>query len=313
MNSSTGLVITIIVILLIIAIVLCVVEYNKRQKREHDVLVFAGLEKKAHDAGYDSITDYLRAKRANDNNSDNNSDDANNNSDNTEGFAYFNTTTGAHVSPETGAIRGPGIITNGMVRNKPSSDLVKAVNESSTYAEEADFGATYQPNGLDKLMKNQLEIQRINERNDGKVYSQADLQAISSKIQTSASSADNSLFSRAGAQTTDMYLLPTATVGVIDQDFIPERDRNNRVVVAGSAVAVPGFQFDVSRLPVELSKGWMKSNSAESPDYKSNSALKNSLDGIKHASFTSSLGVSSKEINNPELLKNGNSFLISGQ
>lgn len=304
MKASSAWILALIIILVIIVIIICVVEYNKRQKNQKRVFLYADLKKKANEAGYDNVIDYLRAKRENSNGDGDG---------NQENFAYFNTTTGAHVAKETGAIRGPGIITNGMVRNKPSSDLVKAVKENSTYAEEGDFGATYQPNGLDNLIKNQLEIQRINDRNDGKVYSQADLQAISSKIQTSASSADNSLFSRAGAQTTDMYLLPTATVGVIDQDFIPERDRNNRVIVAGSAVPVPGFQFDVSRLPVELSKGWMKSNSATSPDYKSNGALKNALDGIKSAKFASSIGVSAKEIKNPDLLKNGNSFLISGQ
>ena len=298
MKASSAWILALIIILVVIVIIICVIEYNKRQKNQKRVFLYADLKKKANEAGYDNVIDYLRSK-------DENGEQ--------EKFAYFNTTTGAHVAKDTGAIRGPGIITNGMVRNKPSSDLVRAIEENSTYAEEGDFGATYQPNGLDNLIKNQIEIQRINDRNDGKVYSQADLQAISSKIQTSASSADNSLFSRAGAQTTDMYLLPTATVGVIDQDFIPERDRNNRVIVAGSAVPVPGFQFDVSRLPVELSKGWMKSNSATSPDYKSNDALKNALDGIKSAKFANSIGVSSKEIKNPELLKNGNSFLISGQ
>lgn len=276
-KSRTGWVIALLVILIIAVIVICLVEREKHKKAV--------------------IRSVLLKKRA----------------DDKEGFAYFNTSTGAYVAKETGAVRGPGIITNGMVRNKPSSEIVSSVEKEKEFAEEANFGATYQPNGLDKLVKNQIDIQRINERNDGKIYSQSDLQEISSKIQTSASSADNSLFSRAGAQVTEMLLLPSATVGVIDQDFVPERDRNNRVVVAGSAVPIQGYQFDVARLPVELSKGWMKSNTSTTPDYNTKDALKNSMAGLKNASFVNNLGVTSSEIKDPSLLKSGNSFLISGQ
>ena len=199
-----------------------------------------------------------------------------------EGFAFYNSGKGAFVADETGAIRGPAVFSNHLAYGS-AEDLAEGVRGDQQYADMHDFGATYQPQGIDSLIKSQNEIRRINEKNDGKVYSQSDLQAISAKMKTSASSNTNALFSRAGAKATNMEIIPGATVGVIDEDFVGERDRSQKVIVGSAAVPVKGYNLDIERLPVmmtQVTQAQFEGKSTFVP-LDQNAGIANSLEGLK--------------------------------
>lgn len=235
-----------------------------------------------------------------------------------EGFAFFSSGSGAYVDEKTGAIRGPGVYTNQMVNNKSATDLLDEVKKDQYYAEPGDFGAPYQPTGLDELVKSQNEINRINAKNKGGLYSEDDKRKISELMQksTAANGAYYSLFNRAGSQVTELRYQPNATVGVIDQDFIPERLRDNRVSIVGSAVPIKGFDFHPDRLSADFAAATSgKKPSAMKPIAVdgNKASIKNALDAFKTANTPVPTGVTSEDIEDPSRLRNGLTSMIIGQ
>jgi len=109
---------------------------------------------------------------------------------------FVATTQGGRMS-ETGAIRGPNIITDGMT-NRPWNEMVDEINKTGyTNDGKAMLGAT-QGKGFDSLLQNQLEINDISKRASDGMYTQQDLGEISNKIAGSAGNNAYNVYHRGG-------------------------------------------------------------------------------------------------------------------
>lgn len=194
-----------------------------------------------------------------------------------EGF--FNSAGGALVTPESKAIVGNRILTDQMVYNQDSSELLNDIKKNPYYAINGTLGAT-KTNTFDKLLQNQLEIQSINNKNDGNVMSEAQMKEINKKITSSADSSNYNVFNRAGAKNVKFNVAPSETRAVIDAKYLGERDRNHQISSVRRVIPVQGFDISVDRIPIMMSeqlRGQLGTNKALNKKYRNGeSALKNS-------------------------------------
>lgn len=168
-------------------------------------------------------------------------------SDEKEGF--YNAAYGSFVDPNSKTIKGPGIFTNGMVFNKPASSLLEDTSNDAYYAEKnQNFGAPKNKNGFNNLLENQKRIQNINEQAAGGVMSREQLREINQKLVGSSNSANNNLYNRSATLKSILELDPLGKRGVIDGDYIPEREKNWNISVVGDVIPMPTFKLDTNRL-----------------------------------------------------------------
>lgn len=168
-------------------------------------------------------------------------------SDEKEGF--YNAAYGSFVDPNSKTIKGPGIFTNGMVFNKPATSLLEDTNNDAYYAEKnQNLGAPKNKNGFNVLLENQKRIQNINEQAAGGVMSREQLREINQKLVGSSNSANNNLYNRSATLKSVLELDPLGKRGVIDGDYIPEREKNWNISVVGDVIPMPSFKLDTNRL-----------------------------------------------------------------
>lgn len=154
-----------------------------------------------------------------------------------EGFV--STTQGGRLS-ETGAIRGPNIITDGTI-NRPWSEMVDQLNKTG-YTDDGKqmLGATVGDN-FDGIFKNQLDIIDITKRATDGVFDKKDLGEISGKISSAANNASHNIYTRGGAMPVKMYIAKNEIRGVIESKYLPERDRDRKLAAVDTIVHVQGF------------------------------------------------------------------------
>ena len=164
-----------------------------------------------------------------------------------EGF--YNAAYGSFVDPNSKTIKGPGIFTNGMVFDKPASTLLTDTNNDAYYAEkDQNFGAPKNKNSFSNLLENQKRIQTINEQAAGGVMSREQLREINQKLVGSSNSANNNLYNRSATLKSVLELDPLGKRGVIDGDYVPEREKNWNISVVGDVIPMPTFKVDTNRL-----------------------------------------------------------------
>ena len=164
---------------------------------------------------------------------------------NKEGFVL--TSQSATVSPITGAIVGQGIMTNQMTR-MPLSDITKQVNSNGFVSDGAISIGVGVGNGFDSLYTNQLDIQSIDDKAVGGYQQRSDLGEISQKIASSSNNANNNLFTRAGSTPTKLYIAPNEVRCVIDEKYLPERDKNRQVATVGTIIPTQGYDLNIERI-----------------------------------------------------------------
>jgi hypothetical protein len=168
---------------------------------------------------------------------------------NKEGF--FATPLGARVAEETGAIRGNGILTDGVLDGE-YKDITQSVRETG-YAQDGtkSLGAVA-GDGFDSAYQNQLQIMRVTDSAVDGYHSTEDLVQQSKYLNTSANSSNNNMFSKAHSRPTKMTLNPGEHHGVIAAKYLPERERNRQIGRPDSAIEIPGYDINIERLGQEF-------------------------------------------------------------
>lgn len=163
-----------------------------------------------------------------------------------EGFV--NLASGASVDPNSGAVTGTRLLTDGLLYDENSKQFIENVKKDPYYAQSSNFGAT-KSNTFDDLTANQLAIQQINDKNAGNVMSREDMKSINKKILSSANNAKYNLFDRAGSQNVKFGVFPSETRAIIDSDYLGWRDRNFSIDTVRRIIPVQGFDMSVDRIP----------------------------------------------------------------
>lgn len=155
------------------------------------------------------------------------------------------------LSPVTGAIVGPAIMTNQMTRT-PLSELTNQVNTNGLVSDGAiSIGVSVGP-GFDKVYQNQLDIQTIDDKAVGGYQQREDLTSISHKIGSNNNNANFNLFSRGGSTPTKLILAPNEVRCVVDEKYIPERDKNHQIATVGTVIPMQGYDVNVERMGEQL-------------------------------------------------------------
>lgn len=163
-----------------------------------------------------------------------------------EGFLL--TSQGAYVDPTTGAMKGPGIMTNGMTR-RPMGEMWDEVAKTGFTSDKPISLGVGPGNGFDKPYENQLAINDITRGTDGTNYQSLDnLDEISKKIGSNQNNANNNLYTRAGSKPTKMIIEPNGIRGVIDAKYLPDRDKNYQIATVNTVVPVQGYDVNIERL-----------------------------------------------------------------
>ena len=163
-----------------------------------------------------------------------------------EGFLL--TSQGAYVDPTTNAMKGPGIMTNGMTR-RAMSDMWEEVKNGGFTSDKPISLGVGKGNGFDKPYENQLAIEDITRGSDGTNYqSLENLDEISKKIGSNQNNANNNLYTRAGSKPTKMIIEPNGIRGVIDAKYLPDRDKNYQIATVNTVVPVQGYDVNIERL-----------------------------------------------------------------
>ena len=165
--------------------------------------------------------------------------------------SFILTSQTAHVSPITGAIKGPGIMTDGMTR-MDINDIAKRVNSNGFVSDGAISLGVGVGNGFDGAYNAHLDIQAIDNKAVQGYQTVSDLDTISRKINTNSNVAVNNLFTRAGSKPTKLSIAPNEIRAVIDEKYLPERDKNHKIVTVGTVVPVQGYDVNVERLGEHL-------------------------------------------------------------
>ena len=165
--------------------------------------------------------------------------------------SFVMTSQPATISPVTGAIVGQGIMTNQMTR-MPLDELTKQVNTNG-FVYDGDISTGIRAGGgFDNMYANQLDIQAIDDKAIGGYQQREDLGEISQKIASSSNNANNNLFTRAGSTPTKMYIAPNEVRCVIDEKYLPERDKNRQIATVGTVIPVQGYDLNIDRIGEEL-------------------------------------------------------------
>lgn len=162
-----------------------------------------------------------------------------------EGFLL--TSQNAYIDPTTGALKGPGIMTNGMIRGDWNKIKNGVMENGMAVDADPSIGVSV-GNGFDEAYANQKTIQSIDDKAVGGYQSNEDLNEISKSIIKSSNNSNNNLYSRAGAKAGKMILEPNSIRGFTDESAMPERDKNRNIYVVGTGIYVPSYNINVDRI-----------------------------------------------------------------
>lgn len=166
--------------------------------------------------------------------------------DSKEGFLL--TSQNAYIDPTTGAMKGPGLMTDGMTR-RALSDMWNEVKDSGFTSDDPISLGVGTGDGFDKTYKSQVDIQAMTTTKEGENYhSNQILDAISQKIGSNQNNANNNLYTRAGSKPTKMIIEPNGIRGVIDAKYLPDRDKNYQIATVNTVVPVQGYDVNIERI-----------------------------------------------------------------
>lgn len=163
-----------------------------------------------------------------------------------EGFLL--TSQNAFIDGTTGAMKGPGIMTDGMTR-RSLQDMWGEVEQTGFTSDKTISLGVGPGNGFDDPYKNHLDIASITSQNtEGNYQSNENLDAVSRKIASNQSNSANNLYTRAGSKPTKMIIEPNGIRGVIDAKYLPDRDKNYQIATVNCAVPVQGYDVNIERI-----------------------------------------------------------------
>lgn len=166
-----------------------------------------------------------------------------------EGFVL--TPQQAYVSPITGAIKGPAIMTDGMTRGN-WDDFTKSVNEKGFASDGPISLGVGAGAGFDSAYQSQQDIQEIDDRNVDGYQSIEDLDQISRKITTANNNANSNMYTRAGSKPIKMVIEPNGIRGIIDEKYLAERDKNHQIATVQTVIPIQGYDVNIERLGEHL-------------------------------------------------------------
>ena len=162
-----------------------------------------------------------------------------------EGFLL--TSQNAYISPVTGAIKGPGIMTDGMTRMS-FDDINKQVAETGFASDGSTSLGVGVGDGFAKVYDSQLEIQKIDDKSTNGYQSFEDLDQISRRIASNNNNSNNNMYTRAGSRPTKMIIENNGIRGVIDEKYLPDRDKNHQIATVQTVVPIQGYDINIERL-----------------------------------------------------------------
>lgn len=154
------------------------------------------------------------------------------------------------MSP-AGAITGNGILTNQMVRMTPA-EITNQVNSNGYINDGSISMGIGVGNGFDQPYSNQLDIQSIGAKAMGGYETNEQLKEITQKIVQTSNNNNNNLFTRAGDKPTKLYLAPNEVRCVIDEAYLPARDKNQQIASVGTVIPTQGYDLNVERIGEQL-------------------------------------------------------------
>lgn len=165
-----------------------------------------------------------------------------------EGF--ISTPQGGRLS-ETGAIRGPNIITDGTT-NRPWDEMANEISKTGYTNDGKQMLGVSQGNNFDTLLQNQIDIIDITKRASDGMFDPKDLGEISGKIASAANNNSHNIYSRGGTIPTKMIIAKNEIRGVIESKYLPERDKNRKLAAVDTVIHHKGFDVNIERLGENL-------------------------------------------------------------
>lgn len=159
----------------------------------------------------------------------------------------FTLATDAYVDPITGVIKGNRVMTTGFSRSDPQG-YVDSVKENGSINDtmSGDLNLIDNESNLDKAYVQQQEIYSTIPQ-DSELITHADQQKIARTAQPGSNKEFN-LFARSGGKNLNMNINPLGVKAVIDEKYIPERDRHGNLEVVGTVIPVQGFDINIERM-----------------------------------------------------------------
>lgn len=151
----------------------------------------------------------------------------------------------------TGAVIGNGILTNQMTSLTPT-EITKQVNSNGYINDGSISMGIGVGNGFDQPYSNQLDIQSIGAKAMGGYETNEQLKEITQKIVQTSNNNNNNLFTRAGDKPTKLYLAPNEVRCVIDEAYLPARDKNQQIASVGTVIPMQGYDLNVERIGEQL-------------------------------------------------------------
>lgn len=159
-----------------------------------------------------------------------------------------------------GSVSGTIVGTTGTTRG----DAEKALMQEGKfdYADGVEYAVSLPANvgemsPLDNQLKLHAQTLEIAERNNG-MPSHEDHKQIADNVQSGGMNSVN-IFKRGMKKSLKMTLDPLGVQGVIDEKYLPERERNGDLRVVGTVIPIKGYDINVERMGESL-KGmsWRK-------------------------------------------------------
>ena len=161
---------------------------------------------------------------------------------------------GAYIDEQANAIRGPALYTDSMMHRNNWCEITDNVRKTGVLTDNIDGKTSLGPrtgNAFENAYESQKKVIDLYDNGVNKGYVHNDVaEKISEQINTSSgSNGNNSLFNR-GSSTCGKLINSTdiPLKAVIDEKYLPYRDKNYNIYKVGTIIHCQGFDEDVSRL-----------------------------------------------------------------
>ena len=165
-------------------------------------------------------------------------------------------TMGATYNEDMDTITGPALYTNHMLQNgttwKQLKNDVKRTGTASDGSKQLGVGTG---NSYDASMQAHIRNMEIMESASNEYNNPELLRQITKNINDDLSSSpENSMYDRANQTCGKMIELNNRAIGVLPEEFLPEREKNRNIYKAQEIIPIPGFNVNIERLGSNLSE-----------------------------------------------------------
>lgn len=165
-------------------------------------------------------------------------------------------TMGAHYNEDMDTITGPALYTNHMLQNgttwKKLKNDVKKKGIASDGSLQLGAGTG---NGYDRSMGAHIKNMEIMQSANNEYNNPEILRQITKNINEDLSSnPENSMYNRGNQTCGKMIELNGRAIGVLPEEFYPEREKNRNIYKAQEIIPIPGFNVNIERLGENLSE-----------------------------------------------------------